>query len=46
MKFIKPIIALIVVGGLAFWIFTTLGENKETIDANAQIKEEILPKFQ
>lgn len=42
MKFIKPIIALAVIGGFAFWMFSTLKHNKETIDEKAQIKEEVI----
>lgn len=45
MKFIKPIIAVLVIGGLAFWMFTTLSQNKEIIEEKAQIKEEVITEI-
>lgn len=45
MKFIKPILALIVIGGLSFWMFTTLSHNKEIIDEKAQMTEPVLTQI-
>lgn len=42
MKFIKPIIAVLIIAGLAFYIFSTLQSNKEAIDAQAEITEEVI----
>lgn len=42
MKFIKPIIAVLFIGGLTFWMFTTLSKNKEIIEEKAQIKDEVI----
>lgn len=45
MKFIKPIIALLVVAGLAFMMFNQLKENKEIIEEKAQIQEEVIAEI-
>ncbi|GJM35054.1 MAG: MexH family multidrug efflux RND transporter periplasmic adaptor subunit [Saprospiraceae bacterium] len=42
MKYIKPIIAVIAIGGIAFWIYSTLSHNKAIIEENAQVKEEVI----
>ncbi len=42
MKYIKPVIAVLAIGGIAFWIFSTLKHNKAIIEENAAEKEEVL----
>lgn len=42
MKFIKPVIALLLIGGLGFWMFSTLQENKEILEEKASIQEEVI----
>ena len=45
MKFLKPIIALIVIGGLSFWMYTTLQSNKKEIDEKAEVKETVITEI-
>lgn len=42
MKYIKSIIAILVIGGLGVWMALTLMGNKEIIDEKAAIKEKIV----
>lgn len=45
MKFIKPIIAILVIGAITFWGFKTLANNKAIIDEKAQEKEEVITEI-
>lgn len=45
MKYIKPLIAVLVIGGLLAWMFITLRDNKEIIDEKAQIEEPVIAEI-
>ena len=42
MKYIKPIIAVALFAGVAFWMFTTLRANADDIEAQAEIRDEVI----
>lgn len=45
MKFIKPIITILIIGGLAFWMFGKLQDNKAIIEEKAELKEEVITEI-
>lgn len=45
MKFVKPIITILIIGGLAFWMFNKLQANKAVMDEKAAVKEEIIAEI-
>jgi len=45
MKFIKPIITILIIGGLAFWMFGKLQDNKKVIEEKASLQEEVIAEI-
>jgi RND family efflux transporter MFP subunit len=45
MKYLKSIIAVLAIGGILFWMFSTLNENKETLEEKVQIREEVITEI-